>query len=139
MAGNQAGSAGQEPIRIGDQKQLFIDRRFIANAANIALSVNSPVKRPGAAIRSDRPWDAFRLIWLTVAEDAGLYKMWYQAFDVDQWQGGKSRLCLAVSQDGFEWKKPSLGLVEYRGSLDNNIVVDDIVNSSVFIDPRGKP
>jgi len=31
-------------------------------------------------------------------------------------------VCYAESQDGYTWVKPKLGLVEYNGSLDNNIV-----------------
>lgn len=30
-------------------------------------------------------------------------------------------LCYATSKDGINWEKPSLGLVEYKGSKDNNI------------------
>jgi len=126
-------------VSIGSVKQLFLDHRFIAASEGIALVVNPPVKRPEAVIVSDKPWDAFRIIWLTVAEDNGEVKMWYQAFDNDQWAGGRSRLCYAVSKDGLTWTKPSLGIIEFQGSKDNNLIIDDIVNSSVFIDPHGKP
>jgi hypothetical protein len=57
------------PLLVGDQKQLFIDHRFIESSENITLTVNPPVKRPGAILQSDKPWDAFRLIWFSVAED----------------------------------------------------------------------
>ena len=33
--------------------------------------------------------------------------------------------CYAESRDGIEWRKPSLGLIEFDGSTDNNIVLDD--------------
>ena len=32
------------------------------------------------------------------------------------------RACYATSTDGIHWKKPNLGLVEYNGNKDNNIV-----------------
>jgi len=32
------------------------------------------------------------------------------------------RACYAVSRDGVHWEKPNLGLVEYNGSKENNIV-----------------
>ena len=35
---------------------------------------------------------------------------------------GPRRLCYAVSRDGVNWEKPKLGLVEYNGSKENNIV-----------------
>ena len=127
------------PWRVGSSKQLFIDHRFIESSENIGLTVNPPVKRSEPVIRSDRPWDAFRLIWFSVAEDNGQFKMWYQAFDNDQWAGGTSRLCYAVSDDGLNWTKPDLGIVEYRGSTQNNILIGDMVNAFVFIDPHGEP
>jgi hypothetical protein len=132
-------SGKRTPILVGSAKQLFLDHRFIDACRDVALVVNPPIKRSTPVIRSDRPWDAFRIIWYTVAEDHDAFKMWYQAFDDDQWAGGRSRLCYAVSKDGLEWTKPSLGIVEFKGSKDNNIVIDDMVNSTVFIDPHGKP
>ena len=66
--------------------------------------------------------------------------MWYQAFDRDQWDGGISRLCYAVSQDGLRWEKPSHGLVEYDGSTQNNILLNEASKLGyVFIDLHGKP
>ncbi len=132
-------ASGASPISVGSAKQLFLDHRFIEACEDVTLVVNPPVKRRDPVIRSDRPWDAFRIIWYTVAEDRDSFKMWYQAFDNDQWAGGRSRLCYAVSKDGLEWTKPNLGIVEFKGSKDNNIIIDNIVNSTVFIDPHGAP
>ena len=125
-------------IQVGSDKQLFIDHRFIDSSGDITLVVNPPVKRPGAVLRSDKPWDAFGLGWYSIVEDDGTYKMWYHASDGDQWAGGKERLCYAVSPDGLSWDKPSLGLVEYEGSKDNNIVIEDCKLAYIFIDPHGK-
>ena len=51
----------------------------------------------------------------------GEYRMWYSGFD------GKARqVCYAVSKNGTEWTKPKLGLVDYNGSKENNLVcIDD--------------
>jgi len=136
--------------QIGSSKQLFIDRRFVETSENIELTVNPPVKHPEPVLRSDRPWDAFRLIFFSIAEDKGIYKMWYQAYDNDQWarepsQDGKPgrplgtpRMCYATSKDGLTWDKPSLGLVDYQGSKDNNILLEGSSKLAyVFIDPHG--
>ena len=51
--------------------------------------------------------------------------MWYQGSDqpIAGWPGwGPGRVCYAVSHDGFTWKKPKLGLVEYNGDKQNNLV-----------------
>ena len=52
--------------------------------------------------------------------------MWYQArgsLDPPPTSGrGLRRLCYAMSRDGVSWQRPKLGLVEYNGSTQNNIV-----------------
>lgn len=127
------------PWQIGSNKQLFIDRRYVEESERVKLTVNPPVKRPVAVLKSDKPWDAFRLIYFSIAKDGDGYKMWYQAFDDDQWGGGTSRMCYAVSPDGLRWEKPNLGLVEYDGSKENNILLDEPSKLSyVFIDPHGR-
>ena len=156
-----------QPQQVGGDKQLFIDHRFIESSENINLVVNPPVKRPGPVLRCDKPWDALSLGWYSIVEDEGVYKMWYYGADRDPRRTivageqapvshmsahvvpagssqmtrpppGKLRLCYAVSQDGLTWEKPNLGLVEFQGSTDNNIVHEDLKLSYVFIDPHGK-
>lgn len=39
--------------RIGSDKQLFIDHRFVDASENVMLTVNAPVKRQGAVLASD--------------------------------------------------------------------------------------
>lgn len=48
----------------------------------------------------------------------GEYRMWYGGAGDDQIR----RVCYAVSKDGIEWKKPKLGILEYAGNADNNLV-----------------
>ena len=124
---------------VSDKKQLFIDHRFIEASESTKLTVNPAAKRPGAILHSDRPWDAFNLIYFSIAEDEGKYKMWYQAYDDDQWGEGVPRMCYALSDDGLNWEKPSLGLVDYQGSKDNNILFENSKLAFVFIDDHGKP
>ena len=47
-------------------------------------------------------------------------------------------VCYAESTDGINWEKPSLGLVEFDGSTDNNIIWDGVGthNFSPFLDKR---
>lgn len=58
----------------------------------------------------------------TVLYVDGEYRMWYSGFSND----ARRQVCYAVSKDGIVWKKPKLGLAEYRGSKQNNLVgLDD--------------
>jgi hypothetical protein len=49
------------------------------------------------------------------------------------------RLALATSSDGVHWDRPNLGVVEFDGSRDNNIVIDGQREGTVFIDPNAPP
>ena len=62
----------------------------------------------------------------------GEYRMWYLGMDDDR----KRRTGLyAVSQDGFHWEKPDLGLVECCGSKNNNLV-EEACGEWVLHDPE---
>ena len=47
--------------------------------------------------------------------------MWYLG-QGDQDKEWHQRICFAKSKDGYHWEKPNLGLVEYAGSTNNNLV-----------------
>lgn len=51
-----------------------------------------------------------------------------------------SYMCLAVSTDGENWTKPNLGVIEFEGSTNNNIVSDGPRTTGyVFEDQAGLP
>ena len=76
----------------------------------------------------------------------GQYRMWYLAGGDGIGEGiGRypawrpDGICYAVSDDGVRWEKPSLGLVDYHGSRDNNLVDLDcaeIATMTVVHDPE---
>ena len=47
-------------------------------------------------------------------------------------------VCYAISDDGYNWIRPELNQVEFKGSKKNNIVVDGPGGGS-FEDPKGLP
>ncbi len=49
--------------------------------------------------------------------------MWYNALPAREKPDVEESLCYATSADGVNWKKPNLGLVEFRGSRENNILL----------------
>lgn len=91
--------------------------------------MNQPVKHPGnPVVRRGEPGsvDARGVQYYgSVIRDGGKYRMWYVAFDDDMKNKVRSerwRAAYAESTDGVNWVKPKLGLVEYKGSKDNNLV-----------------
>ena len=85
---------------------------------------------------ADKPWET-TIAYCSVYRnpDTGKYQLWYQA-----WNGDKCRLCVylcyAQSEDGINWVKPNMGLFEYEGSKDNNILLPLGYGGSVIFDPR---
>lgn len=79
---------------------------------------NKSVLSPGQPGDPDYP----RLYFYgTVLHIDGQYHMWYTGWDQDKLR----QVCYAVSKDGFHWEKPKLGLVDYHGSRENNLVAID--------------
>lgn len=111
--------SGARGVPVGSEKQLFIDDLLIESSKNIQLTMNRPCKTGERLIVSEHPWEEHRVgAYNTIVEDEGFYKMWYHTMSRD------SRfLCYVTSHDGLDWQKPTLGLIEYRGSNQNNIVM----------------
>jgi hypothetical protein len=131
-AGGHASQSGA--LDIGDRRQVFIDGRFLGNARDVELAVHPPTKTGERSVVPDRPWESGGIgCYVCVLYAADTYHMWYEA-------GG---ICYARSKDGMHWEKPDLGLAEFQGSRDNNIVLGhgangvEKVNSEgmVFYDP----
>ena len=117
-------------LKIGSRKQLFIDDYVIDRLEGeyIVRVLNQPEKYPGNPIlEADRPWEHSLLLGSVIYdEEDRIFKMWYSTWN-PPWYGYSneeaSLVCYATSIDGIHWHKPSLGIIEFRGSKDNNIVM----------------
>ena len=141
-------AADAQPIDIGHRKQLFIDSRFIADQKNVTLTMN-PAQRTGEAClvadqALERGWIGS---YLTVIHEGDRFRMWYEAFHWgpvgDRASAPLCKLCYAESEDGIHWTKPHLGLYDFDGSRDNNLVFHGRANwihgCCVFVDPTAPP
>ena len=139
-------------IDIGSQKQLFLDDYLIESMTQARQGVNPAFKvAHNPIIRSERPWEGNHVGLTSVVfdDEDGVFKMWYSArnlkVDPRLRPGGASGVvisgeddppvtCLATSEDGIHWERPVLGLVEYDGSRENNIVPPGVVEAPSFLD-----
>ena len=109
------------PLKIGKQKQLFVDNYIVEQMDGVHKTLNQPKKHPGNPVLTpDRPGEGNRAhMYGSVIYDrqAKLFKMWY-------WTGVGSTMsgAYATSKDGIHWDKPDLGLVQFQGSKRNNRV-----------------
>jgi len=134
---------GNSPSKqIKRSRFLVLDSRIIDNAQNAKLTLGKVKKHPANPLfEEDNPWEArFDNLYANVIydEEDKIYKCWYSPFIVDKSAKGMTReqrksryrtppdremaICYAVSKDGIKWTKPALGLVEFNGSRQNNIL-----------------
>ncbi|MGC9316926.1 MAG: exo-alpha-sialidase [Armatimonadota bacterium] len=115
------------PRRVDETHQLFIDDGLIASVTGLERVVNQPVRHhENPVLTWDRPWEGNCVItWGSVLYDAQrrLFRIWYEAYRKFAEPEERTLVCYAESEDGITWEKPELGLVEFRGSTDNNIVL----------------
>lgn len=111
--------------KIGDRRQLFIDKGFLGDAKGVELCVHPPRKSAEMNVKPEGAWELGGIgPYSSVLFADGVYHMWYHAMDTVQWDTGHGRgsICYARSADGIRWEKPDVGLIEYKGSRKNNIV-----------------
>jgi hypothetical protein len=102
-----------------------------------ALRVRERTAEP--LLKADRPWEDFCLAYCQVLRVGGKWHLWYCSHDHNFRSDADSYFCYARSRDGVQWEKPALGLVEYRGNKDNNILQVGYNVGSVFVDERADP
>ena len=127
-----------KPLNIGSARQLFVDRHLIDALHHTRLVLHRPVMR-NRAITIDHPWEKAGVAYAVMFRDGDRFRAWYRCTPGDDTNTtAPSCTAYAESDDGVTWHKPSLGLIEFEGSKDNNLVVrdPDLVNFSPFLDPH---
>ena len=125
------------PIDIGDRREVLWDDFLVDAAKTTARRVLHRPEYAGVVLRRDKPWEAQGGHYFGVFPDhdaKGDYlRMYYEVTvprtkdDQDSWSTSlaKTCVCYAESRDGgVTWTRPSLGLCDYHGSKDNNIILD---------------
>ena len=144
-------------IEVNSKKQLFIDDLVIDEAVGVVRNLNQPAKYVGNPIMVPLyPWEGRIQLYGTVWRDAGGgFRMWYQGmggmgiarmgldlrgtpfeflnFDLKNLHYS---ICYATSHDGIHWERPNMGLVEHKGTKDNNILIEDSAFANVIEDTR---
>jgi hypothetical protein len=138
------------------EKRLLLDSRVTERAEDVRLRIGAPVKHSANPLfREDRPWEPrFDNLYANVLfdEQERIFKCWYSPFLIDDAVSSTLRsqyatkaykplkremgVCYATSKNGLAWQKPELGIVEFNGSKQNNIVVRGPHGAGVFQDRR---
>ena len=106
---------------IGHRVELFVDEWLIEEKKHVDLRLHPPVKREVVLQRSE-PWEDTSIGYYTVFQDGDRVRLYYRGYN-GKGEGAKDALtCYAESADGVHFAKPNLGLVEWNGTRENNII-----------------
>jgi len=122
--------SARRDLKIGPWGARF--RRADDAPRGIRLVAEKPQRR-GPIIPPERPWEAMGLSVGFILQDGGKYRAWGSCQD----RQGKSYHCYFESEDGLNWQRPNLGIVEYQGNKENNLIED--APGCVFVDPAADP
>ena len=142
-------AAGPALVVPEGERQLFLDDVDIADMQNLTRTMHRPDKK-GAVIRPDAslPVNSVQIrmapIW---HPEKKLWELWdCAASPNDLHAAGQAASGYYQSPDGLHWNKPVVGLIEYRGSKENNYVnhlmggkphrVDCIIRDETDPDPN---
>ncbi len=116
-----------EPVQIGTTPQLVFDNFIVDNHWAIKYKRES-VRR---VFHQPKKFEGNPIIrgeggYTTVIRDEanGLFRMWYQTWVASPIEGktGRYAIAYAESKDGLAWTLPKLGLFQWKGTKENNIV-----------------
>ena len=124
-------------ISFGKRVELFTDGYLIDKKEGLSFRYEKPEKL-GMVIPFDQPWEGEGSLGLSCLDDGGKVMLYYRGFpgqgktDYDDMQTS----CLAVSCDGVHFERAKVGMIDYDGIKENNIVRMDINchNFAPFLD-----
>jgi len=115
----------KECVDIGSRRELFVDRFLIEEMEGAEMRLHPPEKRE-VVFQVRGPLENACTACYNICRDGERFLMYYRGFypiGATQADGAESQTTgLLVSEDGINFERPVLGLVEFEGSKENNIV-----------------
>ena len=127
--------------------ELFLDTHGVAGTEGLAWHP-APARRPPAnpvlepTFQPGTPDEGGVFNHGTVLHDGNRFRAWYGCYEIDghgpnadppRWDYLR-HVCYAESDDGIRWQRVNLGLVDYGGSRNNNLLPAFWMNPTVVRD-----
>jgi len=111
----------------GSRTILFVDDHAILYRSGTTRVLHEPVRHArNPVIAETKPWE-LAIAYCSVYRhpNSGKHQLWYQAYAGGRADDSTRRVvvCYAESDDGIEWTKPDLGLFDFNGATETNIVL----------------
>ena len=119
-----------DPKIIGTQRQLFLDKFWISNSNEVFRKLHPP-KKLETVLEREKPWEQGSVSYMGTMRDGDKFRAYYRCRELPSREETEKQVtkgndgeitAYQESDDGIHWEKPNLGIMEYEGSKDNNIV-----------------
>ncbi len=114
-------------VDVRGRTELLVDHHLVeGKPLGASLRQHAPVPRE-VILEMDRPWEGPGSgVFSTVFHDGERYRLYYRGSgnneDIRNDYSSRQGCCVALSDDGIRWIRPTVGKHEFNGSLENNIV-----------------
>jgi hypothetical protein len=124
--------SAQQAYLLKNKTELFVDDFLIEEMTDAQLHLHAP-RREEVVWQNKKPWESMTSTYFTVLSDGEKILLYYRGYRDDIG-------CLAYSEDGIHFERPELGLYEFEGSKQNNIVYQggEAHNFAPFLDRNPK-
>lgn len=128
-------SATRPPVVIGSRWELLVDHWLIEDLRQLTLKLNEPQRREVVLV-TDQPWEGPTSAYFSVLKDGEVIRIYYRGSVAGSDHSVAQVTCVVESRDGILFTRPRVGLVEVKGSKDNNIIWQGIEshNFAPFLD-----
>jgi len=113
-------------LSIGNRREVFWDDALVDTQKTTAtLKMHNPQPQE-VVLEHDAPWEGDGCNFHCIVKDGDLYRLYYLGWEMQPEPPRKRSIVVAYaeSKDGLNWVKPNLGLCEFNGSKENNIILD---------------
>ncbi len=106
---------------INSRLELFVDDWLIEEMNGVSLQMHSPIPQE-VVLEFNRPWEGSISYDPVVMKEKDRYRLWYRGCGSEStWEDQCT--AYAESTDGVHWERPTLGIFEFNGNRENNIVL----------------
>lgn len=127
-------------VKIGPERQLFLDNYLVGEATNITREVHHPVRSEHNPMLDDQ------IIWwlqhVMMFDESPRFRMWYNpGLNFHKWNKDDETdrirfvTAYAVSEDGVNWKRPDLGIYQTPKYPYGNITLQYGMMHGLFYEP----
>jgi hypothetical protein len=125
----------KEPLHLGSRKHVFIDDAILQKSQNVHLQPNQPLRREIVNLPITTGTSVGNSFYEHEGRIVAVYSQgtrWMSGQPYRDTQLNKNMHLLVYSEDGLNFAEyPDLGVIEYDGSSENNIVLNHSASPSM--------